>query len=80
VDIEKAKLYRDFMDFPSGVVMSVFTFVMMALCVASFAIDRQINGSILSVYGTVLGFFAYNKTKKSLKKLDKEKPSDSVPG
>lgn len=78
IDIQRAKLWRDFWDFPSGVVLTLFTLVMMILCVWSFKVDRAINPSILSVYGTVLGLFAYNKTKRHMKTLDKLNPPEEA--
>lgn len=66
--VELLKQIISIADFPSGVVMSLHTLIMIGISVAAFALNRPIDGSILGFYGLVLGSFAGNKTLRAMKK------------
>jgi hypothetical protein len=65
-------------DFPSGVIMSVHTLIMIGISVAAFILNRPIDGSILGFYGLVLGSFAGNKTLRALKTPSEAKPNENL--
>lgn len=60
--IDKIKLMLTVLDLPSGVVMGIYTSVIIGLSIASFVIKRPIDSTILTAYGMVAGLFAIHKT------------------
>lgn len=60
--IEKIKALLTILDLPSGVVLGIHTLVMIGLSISAFISKRPIDGSIIAVYGVVLGAFAVHKT------------------
>ena len=64
MSIEQIKLLLTILDFPSGVVLTIHTLVMIGISIAAHVQNRPIDGSIITVYGIVLGCFAANKTYK----------------
>lgn len=60
--VKKIKIAASVFDLPSGVVLGVHSLVMISLSVAAFALKRNIDPTITTVYGIVLGAFAVHKT------------------
>lgn len=60
--IEKLKYWLTVFDLPSGVIMGLYTLVIIGLSITCFIIKRPIDPTILTAYGMVAGLFAIHKT------------------
>jgi len=60
--VETIKKWLTIMDLPSGVVMGIYTTVIIGLSIAAFVLKRSIDSTILTAYGMVAGLFAVHKT------------------
>lgn len=68
MDLELFKRWITLFDLPSGVVLGIHTMTMIILSVLAFHKNRPLDGSIITVYGVVLGAFAVNKTMTAMNK------------
>lgn len=75
MSIDKLKHYLTILNLPSGVIMGIYTLVIIGLSIAAFVRKQPIDGSILTAYGMVAGLFSINKTTKAIM----NKPSDTPP-
>ncbi len=62
MNIEHIKKILTVLDLPSGVIMGIYTLVVIGLSIAAFVLKRPIDSTILTAYGMVAGLFAVHKT------------------
>lgn len=82
--IDRIKAVLTILDLPSGVILGIHTLAMIGLSISAFVAKRPVDGSIIAIYGVVLGAFAVNKTSKSILELKHTSttgtpPPDEIP-
>ena len=64
--IDKIKTILTVLDLPSGVIIGLYTLVIIGLSIACFILKRPIDSTILTAYGMVAGLFAIHKTSSNI--------------
>jgi hypothetical protein len=73
MNIERLKMWRDLLDFPSGAIMTLMTFEFMGIAAHAHLHKQPIDATLLTFYGAVLTAFGVNKTMRAMKKEEEPK-------
>lgn len=64
--MEKFKKYLGLLDVPSGVILGLFTLIIIGVCVHAYATKAELPASVVTIYQFVVGSFAGSKSIKTI--------------